>query len=205
MLARVVFILLLFQGGFANAYEKYVHVEKKDIPKTKLLKNFGVNYALQWSFFYLQQHEAIKDHGSLRNMGNYLFSPHFDRDNLETNIIQHSMAGASYYLYYRSKGYSQAQAFLWTNLSSLAFEFTVETLTERPSYQDLILTPTLGTAVGFLGEKLSLYFHEKKVWPARILGFIFNPFSAMPGSSYDWRVVPVLQKDKYGASLEWRF
>ncbi len=197
--------MLAFYSVSATGYEKLVHVEKTEISKWQLTKNFGANYLLQWSFYYAQQHEAIKTHGSFRNWRRNIFSPHFDRDNLETNLIQHSLAGASYYLFYRSKGYSEPKAFLWANLSSLAFEFTIETFTERPSYQDLALTATMGTALGLFAERASLYFHEKKVWPGRLLGFIFNPYSAFPHASYEWRVVPVLGRNKIGAQFEWRF
>jgi hypothetical protein len=205
MRRQIIILLLALYSGSAFGYEKLVHVEKTDITKSQLAVNFATKYVLQWSFFYAQQRHAIEDHGSFRNWRSNMFSPHFDRDNLETNLIQHSLAGATYYLYYRSKGYSETRAFLWANLSSIVFEFTIETFTERPSYQDLALTATMGTALGLFSERVSLYFHEKKVWPGRLLGFVFNPFSALPHASYEWRVVPVLGRDKLGANFEWRF
>ena len=185
-----------------NSFDPYVHIEKENISKRQLAVNFGYKYILQWGFYYLSQRETIEDHASWHNWRHYPFSPHFDRDNLENNIINHSMAGASYYLFYRSRGYSKSQAFLWANASSLAFEFTIETFTERPSYQDIFLTPTLGTAVGIGAENLSNYFHSKKVWPARVLGYIFNPFTLLPRASYGFRAFPIVRESAYLAVFE---
>ena len=205
MIAKIIVVILLLLSNVALAAEKFVHVEKQNISSGQLAKNFGINYSMQWAFYYLQQHKAINEYGSFRNWRNNIFSPHFDRDKFETNIIQHSLAGASYYLFYRSRGYSETQSFIWSNISTFAFEFTIENYTERPSYQDLALTPTLGTALGFLGERVSAYFHEKKVWPGRLLGFLFNPYSVVPGAAYEWRVVPEIGKVQIGARVEWHF
>lgn len=197
--------MLMFFAVPVFADERFVHVERTQIPTRKRIEYFGVKYAVQWTFYLTTQYETIQDHGSFRNWQKNPLSPHFDRDNFENNVIRHTLAGASYYLFYRSRGYSESQAFLWSNLSSLAFEFTIETFTERPSYQDLALTPTLGTVAGIGAEKLSAYFHEKKVLPGRILGFLFNPYSVLPRASYEFRAIPVIREGHFGALLEWRY
>ena len=50
------------------------------IPFSKKAIDFGIVYAVQWAIYGVTQHETIRDHGSFRNMIEYPFSPHFDKD-----------------------------------------------------------------------------------------------------------------------------
>jgi len=187
--------------GTAKHKVDFVHVQTESISLGENLKNFSLIYAGQWTFYWLSQRETIESIGSYENLRRNIFSPHFDRDNLENNVINHTWAGATYYLFYRSQGHDEQMAFLWSMASSLAFEFTVETMTERPSYQDLVITPSFGAAVGIAAEKLSLYLHSKQVWPARLIGYLVQPFALLPGSAYEFRLVPDLSVNHNGVKL----
>lgn len=206
--ALVLIIGLMFAAvpSFADESEEtYTHLTNDNVKARHLLLNFGVVYASQWAFYVTSQAETIRTHGSLKNWREYPFSPRFDKDSFDFNIIKHSFAGELYYLFYRSRGYSETRALAWTFLSSVAFEFTIETMTERPSYQDLYQTPIYGTLLGMGFERLSMYFHAKRNWFARGLGYLLNPFSLAPGAAYNFKFLPVIDKDQSGAVVRMEF
>ncbi len=178
--------------------DDFIHLNLEPIEQDKLAQNFGLVYLAQWSFYLASQQETIRDHGSIERLFENIGKTGFDRDNFEYNVLKHTWAGSYYYLFYRSRGYGVTTAFTWTFISSLAFEYTVETLTEPPSLQDIYQTPIYGTLAGIGLEKLSLYLHSKRIWPARALGFLLNPFTMFGFSAYDWAAAPRVQKDYLG-------
>lgn len=166
--------------------------------------NFGAMYAKQWAFYLVSQAETIHDEGRIENISENFFHPHFDRDNLENNVLRHTAAGGYYYLFFRARGYSERRAFFWTAVSSTAFEFTVETLTEPPSYQDLFVTPLLGTAFGMGVEDLSRYLRSQENWFAKGVGFLINP-SLILSKKRNMVLTPITQPRLIGARVEWEF
>lgn len=140
------------------------------------MRNFGIVYGTQWAVYLATQKPTIEKNGSLSNWIHYPSSPHFDNDSFDYNLFQHSLSGGAYFLFYRSQGYTQTDSFLWSVISSAAFEFTIETITERPSWQDLYQTPVYGTLLGIGLEKVSDTFFEKGTWWGRALGYMTNPF-----------------------------
>lgn len=189
----------------SGLYEEYRHIQKIDFEKHEKLKNFGIMYGLQWIVYGITQEETIREHGSFHNWLTNPWHADYDKDTYDYNIFKHALSGQLYYQFYRSRGYPEQQAFLWTVASSTAFEFTIETVTEVPSYQDLYQTPVLGTIVGVGMEKLSMYFHSKKTWPNRLLGYVFNPFTLLSDSQYGYVTVPVVTKNFKGVQLSWSF
>lgn len=145
--------------------------------------NFSAVYIAQWTYYLTLQSETIDKHGSFKNWYQYPFKPHYDKDNFDYNITKHSLTGNYYYLFYRSRGYTQQESFIWSSISSLVFEFTIETITEQPSYQDMYQTPVFGTVLGVGSEKLSKYLLSKDNWCAKTLGYILNPFVILPQTS----------------------
>jgi hypothetical protein len=193
-------------SNFVLAEDKrYVHIEEAHISAGERVVNFSILYGLQWGTYVITQHETIRTQGSFANWTHNPFKPHFDLDGINYNIFAHSYVGHLYYQYYRAQGYGQAASFLWTAISSTAFEFAIETATEQPSFQDLYQTPIFGTLLGNGFERVSFYFHSMDVWPARALGYLFNPFSLIPGSSYGWVVVPVVNPQAPGMAVSWTF
>lgn len=140
------------------------------------MRNFGIVYGAQWAVYLATQKPTIERNGSLSNWLNYPFRPHFDNDSFDYNLFQHSLTGGGYFLFYRSQGYTKTDAFLWSTISSATFEFTIETVTERPSWQDLYQTPVYGTLLGLGLESVSDMFFEKDNWWGRALGYLTNPF-----------------------------
>lgn len=149
---------------------------RERVTSDERLTNFGIVYGTQWAVYLATQKATIEDHGSLKNWLNYPFSPHFDNDSFDYNIFQHSLSGASYFLFYRARGYTRVDAFLWSFFSSLAFEFTIETVTERPSWQDIYQTPVYGTLLGLGVETVSDKLVATNSWWGKTLGTMVNPF-----------------------------
>lgn len=170
ILRRMILLVLFFPLTI------YAEDNKERVTSYERMRNFGVVYGAQWATYVGLQWKTIDQKGSLKNWLNNSPSPHFDNDSFDYNIFQHSLSGSMYYLFYRSQRYTQTDAFLWSFISSAAFEFTIETVTERPSWQDLYQTPVYGTLLGIGVENISDYFYEKGNWWGKTLGYITNPF-----------------------------
>lgn len=87
-------------------------------------------------------------------------SPVWDRDEWSINVIGHGYFGGVYYQVARKSGYRQWDSFLYSfMLSTFYWEYGIEAFAERPSIQDLVLTPVLGWAYGEWA-----YTAEQKIW-----------------------------------------
>ena len=75
-------------------------------------------------------------------------APVWDKDPWTTNFIGHPYVGAFYYNMLRSQGASSHASVLFATGQSLLWEFVIEAVAEQPSIQDLLLTSTIGSAMG---------------------------------------------------------
>lgn len=108
--------------------------------------------------------------------------PVWDRDDHYLNYLMHPYFGGVYYTAARHAGYGQFESFLYSAvLSTFFWEYGVESFAEVPSWQDIIVTPLFGAAVGEL-----MYITEQnilaeggEVWGSEALGdvslFFLNP------------------------------
>lgn len=168
------------------------------------LVNFGIVYAFDWAEYAVQQHQTILDNGSFHNWATNWYQPHFDNDTFQYNLFLHSMVGQGYYQWYRSRGYTVKEAFLWSFASSLAFEMFIETVTERPSFQDIYQTPVYGTIVGIGLEKLSQACHKTETALGHVCGYLLDPFTLIPKTP-KVAVYPDFATGHYVANLKWEF
>lgn len=75
--------------------------------------------------------------------------PEWDHDKFIFNYVLHPYAGAAYFMGARSCGFNFYQSLLYsTIISNIGWEFGIEAFMERPSYQDLFITPLVGSAIG---------------------------------------------------------
>ncbi len=74
--------------------------------------------------------------------------PHRDTDTFFVNYILHPYWGATYYVRGRERGFTRPQSFLFSAALSALYEFGLEAMFEQPSYQDLWITPVVGSLVG---------------------------------------------------------
>lgn len=81
--------------------------------------------------------------------------PEWDHDKFYFNYILHPYAGATYYMAARSCGFNAWQSLLYcTCISTIGWEFGIEAFMERPSIQDIFITPLVGGAIGEMFYKL---------------------------------------------------
>ncbi|MFM6927308.1 MAG: DUF3943 domain-containing protein [Bdellovibrio sp.] len=189
----------------SETQEKYQQVTRLDIQVPDKIRNFTWMYAGQWLVYFATQSETIREYGSFQNWIRNPWHPEYDKDTFDYNLLKHSFSGQLYYQWYRSRGYTEQRAFMWSFISSMAFEETIETITEKPSLQDIYQTPVLGSLLGMGMERVSLYFHSQKKWPYRVLGYIFNPFSLLPDSQYKFVAVPMVSSQVTGVQVVWSF
>jgi hypothetical protein len=186
MLVGMALLVVSAFGGDRDAHHMLIPVEEQ-IPAWQQVT---LLYGAQWTYYLSLQGKNVQENGSFKNWRNNIGSPHFDKDFYDYNLILHTMTGTGYYGYYRAFGSSRARSFALSSLSVLLFEFTVETMTERPSFQDIYQTPVLGSLVGMGIEDLSLLCLESDWSPVRGLGHVLNPFTLLPGSAWQVSVNP---------------
>ncbi|MCM1522819.1 MAG: DUF3943 domain-containing protein [Muribaculaceae bacterium] len=112
----------------------------------------------------------------------FKLNPEVDHDNLIFNYILHPYAGAAYFMSARSCGFNFFQSMLYSALiSTVEWEFGIEACMERPSYQDIIITPMVGSLFGelFYHAKRHIVNHDYTLLGSRLLGnivvFIVDP------------------------------
>lgn len=184
---------------------EFVHVNRINISKSERLLTFGSVYLVQWASYFGTQWTNIQDNGSFENWYSNMFSVHMDKDSFDFNLVQHSFAGSHYYLFYRSRGYTKPSSLLWSVLSTLMFEFTVETATEPPSVQDIYQTPVLGALLGIGFESLSKYLISNDHNLIKGLGYLINPYAIFSFSSYRYQTLPIVKSNLVGMNFIYSF
>lgn len=109
-----------------------------------------------------------------RYFNNVIHGPHFDSDNAVFNYVLHPYAGAAYYMSARSQGFNLWQSWLYSfAVSAIFWEFGIEAFMERPSWQDLVITPMGGLLLGeaFYIAKRYIVEHDYYLLGTRWLGY----------------------------------
>lgn len=116
--------------------------------------------------------------------------PVIDKDRAFFNYIGHPLAGSWYYLLARDAGLTPFQSFVYSFfVSTVIWEYGVEAPAERPSIQDLIVTPVIGSAVGMLAEKIlkKIKSNDRTILGSRVLGeivmFFIDPLTTIVTTS----------------------
>lgn len=150
---------LAMMYGLTKAPESITHWE----PHKRQIKNWGRN----WVY-------------------NVSHPPVLDGDQIAMNFIAHPWAGAGYYQIARSSGLSPSESFEYSAIESTAiWEYGIEALIERPSIQDIIITPALGAILGEFEYRLvqKIEAQDGKVLGSKFLGrtsiVLLNPFNSI--------------------------
>lgn len=108
--------------------------------------------------------------------------PVMDKDDPLINYVGHPVSGAVYYNIARNNGASKMQSFGYSVIMSTFFwEYGFEAFAEKPSIQDLIITPVVGS---ILGEVFYQYSQKIKANGGTVMGskrlgkvmlFVLNP------------------------------
>jgi hypothetical protein len=105
----------------------------------------------------------------------------WDKDNPLGNYVGHPYIGAAYYIRARERGFDRIDSFLYSALASAMFEFGAEAVFERPSVQDLIVTPVGGTLMGLGFEPLRAWVRGKPEprWYGHLILIATDPIGAL--------------------------
>ena len=119
-------------------------------------------------------------------------APVWDEDDWWLNYITHPYCGGIYYMGARSAGAGAGQAFVYSFVISTFFwEYGLESFAERPSIQDLIVTPVTGAIVGegFYLAKRSIVENDYRLLNSRFLGktaaWLMDPISELTDLIFD--------------------
>lgn len=94
-----------------------------------------------------------------RNFG----APVWDKDKYYVNYVIHPYWGATYYTRARERGLDQTSSFVYSVMMSTMFEYGAECFAEKPSLQDLIVTPVVGSLLGgYVFEPLRNFIKSKQ-------------------------------------------
>jgi len=99
----------------------------------------GILYVLPESVSHWS--DSAKNNLSFERWWDNVQNPVWDQDSWAVNYLGHSYFGAAYFIRARERGFDRIDSFLYSAFASALYEFGVEAMFERPSYQDLIVTP----------------------------------------------------------------
>lgn len=151
----------------------------------------GVLYAMPESVTNWDRDQQVQDLPN-RWWKNVSRRPVWDKDDWFINYVGHTYCGGVYYQMARKSGYNQWDSFLYTTVMSTFFwEYGIEAFAERPSVQDLIVTPLGGWLYGEFAYRYEQRIEEndKRVLGSRTLGhlslFLLDPIDHM-GQGVNW-------------------
>lgn len=114
--------------------------------------------------------------------------PEWDHDKFYFNYILHPYAGAVYFMSARSCGFNFWQSLLYSAIiSDVGWEFGIEAFMERPSYQDMFITPIVGSVIGegFYRLKRHIVDNDYRLFGSPVIGnivaFLIDPVNELVG------------------------
>ncbi len=105
----------------------------------------GIIYTMPESF---SNWTAEQKKNSFKKYARNVSDPVMDEDKFYINYVLHPYWGATYYIRGRERGLDAVSSFIYSALISAMYEFGVESFAEKPSIQDLIVTPVGGAFLG---------------------------------------------------------
>lgn len=105
--------------------------------------------------------------------------PEWDHDLFIFNYVLHPYAGAAYFMAARTCGFNFWQSMLYSAcISTIGWEFGIEACMERPSYQDIFVTPLVGSLMGegFYRLKREIVNRDYRVLGSPVIGHILAIF-----------------------------
>ena len=146
------------------------------------LAQMAILWVLPTSFTNINKKQVREEGIAGSYAKNIKAGPHKDADGKFFNYFAHPYVGAAYYSIVRNQGFSKMESFGYAVMMSTFFwEFGLEAIYERPSIQDLIITPIIGAILGEAFYQWGLdikanagYALGSKTFGS-ILLFFFNP------------------------------
>ena len=171
----------------------------------------GIIYTMPESF---SNWTADQKRNSFKKYARNVSDPVMDKDKFYINYVLHPYWGATYYIRGRERGLDAVSSFIYSALISAMYEFGVECFSEKPSIQDLIVTPIGGAFLGaFVFEpwresikrKMDLRWYDHAVLavtdPVGVLSHGFEKiFGIKPAVMVDYSV-PQIQRRSAGSVI----
>ena len=124
-------------------------------------------------------------------------APVWDDDDWQLNYIGHPVAGSYYYNSLRSQNASIFHSFLFATAQSFIWEYFIEATAEKPSTQDLIITPIVGSILGESTHLLTMNMRRNGFnFFEKVFVVIFNPLFVL-NNGLGPRFNPVRQNQVY--------
>ena len=124
-------------------------------------------------------------------------APVWDDDNWKINFIGHPVAGSHYYNSLRSQNASIFHSFLFATAQSFIWEYIIEATAEKPSTQDLFITPIIGSILGESINQLTMNMRKNGFnFFEKIFVLIFNS-SFVFNNGFGPRFNPVRQNQLF--------
>ena len=147
---------------------------------------FGILWVSPESFSRWDK-DKIREEGFFKRwQENVKAGPVWDEDDWFLNWITHPWAGAIYYMSARGSGFKWWESFLYSTVMSTFFwEYGIEAFAEIPSWQDLLITPTVGSALGelFFIAKGNIVRNDRRLLNSKFLGvtsiILMDPFNEL--------------------------
>ena len=135
-------------------------------------------------FYYVLPESVSKWSDSQKENANFdtwwenVQNPVWDKDEWYVNG-GHAIVGGWYYIRARERGFGEVYSFLYSAFAStVLYEFGIEAFFEKPSYQDLIITPVGGALLGaFVYEPVRRWVFAKPElrWYDHLVLFATDP------------------------------
>lgn len=146
--------------------------------------SFGILWVLPESVTNWDKEEMLEEGLITRWKENVKAGPVWDEDSFFLNFIMHPYSGAVYYMSARGSGFKWWESFAYSTIMSTFFwEYGIEAFAEIPSWQDLLITPVIGSLFGegFFVLKGNIIRNERRILNSKLIGnttlFIIDPFN----------------------------
>ncbi len=153
---------------------------------TSIVISFGVLWAMPESVSNWDKDEMREEGLGAKWEKNVQSGPVIDEDGAVLNYVIHPWFGAIYYMSARGSGFKAWESFAFSAFMSTVFwEYGTEAFAEVPSWQDLIVTPVIGSVLGegFFVWKGRIIRNDSRLLKSRFLGrftmFLMDPFNAI--------------------------
>ena len=121
-------------------------------------------------------------------------TPVWDKDDWALNYIGHPIAGSYYYNALRSQNASRFHSFLFSTAQSFIWEYIIEGVAERPSAQDILITPVVGSMLGEATHLLTMSMRKNGFnFFEKVFVILFNPMFAI-NNGFGTRYNPAFAK-----------
>ena len=199
-----VIVLLIFgliaSTAKADVYDRPYSFTENDVDTTLLKHNttllvggsiviMGLLYLAPSSFTNWDDKSGSPFSKWWRNVSHH---PVIDKDDFFLNYVTHPYSGALYYMGARSAGANGFYSFLYSAaLSTFFWEYGIEAFAERPSIQDLIVTPVCGSILGegFYLTKRHILENNNELLGSKTLGvttlFLIDPMTEVSNLIWD--------------------